>query len=117
MGDALLEFKKKMSKIELKYKKEMAEADATHQKILAQTESTFKEALGNEKKKYDSLKSIHDQEVTDIFEDERTLNFIKDMRSYKKRWGEDKSVAKRKVTAAKMADATKNWVSSQAKDK
>ena len=116
MGDALLEFKKKMSKVELKYKKDMEDADMTHQKILAQNESTFKEALANENKKYDSLKQIHDQEVTDIFEDEKTLSFIKDMRSYKKKWGEDKSVAKRKVTAAKMADATKNWVSAQ-KDK
>ena len=78
---------------------------------MSQTESSFKASLQGEKKKFDALKKIHDQEVQDIFEDERTLAFIKDMRGYKEQWQKDHAVSKRKATAAHMADATKKWVS------
>jgi len=37
--------------------------------------------------------------------------FIKKMRTFKKDWAENATVAKRKKTAADMATATKSWIS------
>jgi len=33
------------------------------------------------------------------------------MRSFKKTWGDNSEISKRKSTAASMAEATKNWIS------
>jgi hypothetical protein len=41
------------------------------------------------KEKTDSLMRIHDSEVKEIFNDEKTLNFIQKMRSFKKSWSTD----------------------------
>jgi hypothetical protein len=41
------------------------------------------------KEKTESLKRIHDSEVKEIFNDEKTLNFIQKMRSFKKSWSID----------------------------
>jgi hypothetical protein len=62
--------------------------------------------------KINSLKQLHDQEVQNVFEDEKTLSFIKRMRDFKKQWQQDKAIEKRKSTAGQMAEATKNWISS-----
>lgn len=111
MGSALAQFKARMESTEQKYKKDLQKKEETHQKLMSQTESSFKASLQSEQKKFDALKKIHEQEVADIFEDERTLSFIKNMRGFKQQWQKDHAVSKRKATAAHMADATKKWVS------
>ena len=55
---------------------------------------------------------MHEKEVLDIFADHKTYDFITKMRGFKKDWQSDKQVAKRKGTAANMAESTKNWISS-----
>ena len=54
---------------------------------------------------------MNEQEIKDIFEDKKTLQFIEKMRSFKKNWTDNKEISKRKSTAASMAEATKNWIS------
>ena len=54
---------------------------------------------------------MNDQEIKDIFEDKKTLEFIQKMRKFKKNWTDNKEISKRKSTAASMAEATKNWIS------
>lgn len=61
--------------------------------------------------KYTQLKSEHDQEVKELFENIDTLKFTKEMRFFKKQWDEEKDEHKRKKIAAAMANATKTWVS------
>ena len=39
-------------------------------------------------KKFDSLASIHDAEVTQLFESKSTLAFVQKMRSFKQAWTE-----------------------------
>lgn len=80
MGDALKSFNKRVKDINDKFTKQMDAENKNHEILLAQNESTFKTALDSEDKKIDSLQKIQDQEVKDIFEDERTLLFIEKMR-------------------------------------
>jgi hypothetical protein len=63
-------------------------------------------------KKSSTLAQMHEKEVLDIFEDHKTLDFITTMREFKKSWMSDKEIKTRKHTAAKMAETTKNWISS-----
>jgi hypothetical protein len=48
---------------------------------------------------YDSLKSKHDGEVHDLFENKFTLKFVKQMRHYKKEWNEKNGEEDRKKIA------------------
>lgn len=107
----MAQFKSRMRETEEKFKRDLKKKEEQHERLMSQTESSFKASLQGEQKKFDALKKIHDQEVRDIFEDERTLAFIKNMRGYKRQWQKDHAVSKRKATAAHMADATKKWVS------
>lgn len=61
--------------------------------------------------KYTQLKSEHDTEVKELFENIDTLKFTKEMRFFKKQWDQEKDEHKRKKIAAAMANATKSWVS------
>lgn len=54
----------------------MEDENHNHEILLAQNEQTFKSAMESENKKIESLQRIQDQEVKDIFEDDRTLLFI-----------------------------------------
>ena len=78
---------------------------------MTQSESTFQASIQGEKKKIETLNNMHSQEVKDIFEDEKTLAFIRKMRTFKSDWQKNATVAKRKKTAADMASATKKWIS------
>jgi len=49
--------------------------------------------------------------VKDLFENIGTLKFVKELRFFKKQWGEQKTEKKRKKIASAMANATKTWVS------
>ena len=89
----------------------MQQETDNHQKLISQSENTFQASIQGEKKKFETLSSMHNQEVKDIFEDDKTLMFIKKMRTFKKDWAENATVAKRKKTAADMATATKSWIS------
>lgn len=59
-----------------------------------------------------SINSLHDTEVKNVFDDEKTLFFIQKMREFKKNWQDNKAISKRKQVAGQMAEATKNWISS-----
>lgn len=101
MSQIKSKFEKDMSSLEQKQKdKEQAEKDRVN-KEMEQT----KESINN-------LQKLREQEVTNVFEDEKTLTFIKKMVDFKKSWQDNKSLNKRKETAGKMAEATKNWISS-----
>jgi len=56
---------------------------------------------------YTQLKSSHDKEVKELFENIDTLKFTKEMRFFKKQWDQEKDEHKRKKVAAAMANATK----------
>ena len=89
----------------------MKDAETVGKKKLELTTKELNAALETEKKKTESLTKMNEKEVKDIFEDEKTLSFIQKMRSFKKNWTDNKDVAKRKATAASMAETTKNWIS------
>lgn len=59
-----------------------------------------------------SINNLHDTEVKNVFDDEKTLFFIQKMRGFKKTWQDNKAISKRKQVAGQMAEATKNWISS-----
>lgn len=86
MGEALVAFKSKMSKIEFTFKQHMKHQDDDNAIFLNQSDLTFKEQMQSVKDKTDQLMRIHDSEVKEIFNDEKTLNFIQKMRSFKKSW-------------------------------
>jgi len=102
---------KKLKEIQANYDQELVEADKKNQMNLEKTSKELDAALQGEKKKTETLTKMNEQEVKDIFEDKKTLSFIQKMRSFKKSWSDDKSITKRKTTAASMAEATKNWIS------
>ena len=70
------------------------------------------EELEKTKKDYESLKSKHDTEVKELFENKDTLKFVKQMKFYKKEWANKSGDEDRKKIATSMASSTKNWVSS-----
>ena len=102
---------KKLKEIKDKYNQELTEAEKKNQLNLEKTGKELDAALEGEKKKTETLTKMNEQEVKDIFEDKKTLSFIQKMRSFKKTWSDDKTITKRKTTAASMAEATKNWIS------
>ena len=69
------------------------------------------EELDASEKKYQKLMTVHQKEVSELFENVDTLKFVKEMRFFKKQWQSQKSIKKRKKIAAAMANATKGWVS------
>jgi hypothetical protein len=66
---------------------------------------------------YDSLKTQHDQEVTELFENKDTLKFVQQMKHYKEEWQSNEDDESRKKVATEMASTTKNWVSMAETDK
>ena len=58
------------------------------------------------------MKSKHDTEVKELFENKDTLKFVKQMKFYKKEWADKSDDEDRKKIATQMASSTKNWVSS-----
>ena len=57
------------------------------------------EELSKLKKDYDSLKSKHDSEVKELFENKDTLKFVKQMKFYKKEWSTNSGDDDRKKIA------------------
>ena len=108
MGKALASFKQKISTMESKN-----HGDKKEKHSFSQSDAVTMKELKAERKKYEQLKKVHDQEVKDVFKDESTHAFIKKMRSFKKQWSETSSMSKRKATAAAMAETTKAWMSNK----
>ena len=98
--------KDKVAKLQGQLEKEKDEAE----KSTGESEQ-LKEQLGASKTRYDSLRSKHDAEVKELFENKTTLRFIKEMKKCKKEWAEKTGDEDRKQVATQMASTTKNWVS------
>ena len=78
----------------------------------ANTESAkARDEMQKAKKDYDSLKTQHGQEVTELFENKDTLKFVQQMKHYKNEWQNNEDDDTRKRVATDMASTTKNWVS------
>ena len=105
----------------LQKEKEKATADIKHEleqvKAAKQKEDSQLVGQTNQmrelKDKYESLKSKHDSEVHDLFENKFTLKFVKQMRHYKQEWAQKTAEDDRKRIATQMASATKNFVSAE----
>lgn len=61
-------------------------------------------------KKYGELKTMHEKEVKELFENIGTLKFVKELRFFKGQWQAQKTEKKRKKIASAMANSTKQWV-------
>lgn len=61
--------------------------------------------------KYDKLRTQHDSEVSQLFENKHTLKFVKQMKHYKDEWWNKTGDDDRKKIATQMASTTKSWVS------
>jgi len=59
----------------------------------------------------DNINKLRENEIQNVFEDDKTLGFIQKMRSFKKSWQKNKSIKTRRSTAGQMAEATKQWIS------
>lgn len=70
-----------------------------------------RDELQKQRRDYDSLKTQHDQEVTELFENKDTLKFVQQMKHYKEEWQNNEDDDSRKKVATEMASTTKNWVS------
>ena len=103
-------YEARMSKTEAKYKGELEEKNLVYEHEATKLRDKHRKELDTATKKYEDLKSVHDKEVKDLFENVGTLKFVKEMRFFKKQWEEQKTVKKRKKIAAAMASATKAWV-------
>ena len=58
--------------------------------MLAQAEKKHKAQLDAEESKLSALKATQQHEIEQIFEDEKTLSFIKTMRNFKQEWQSNK---------------------------
>ena len=67
--------------------------------------------LKNLTEKYDKLRTQHDQEVSQLFENKHTLKFVQQMKHYKDEWWAKTGDDDRKKIATQMASSTKSWVS------
>ena len=79
--------------------KEVEELNKKHKESLAEVENKYKE-----------LKTMHEKEVKELFENIGTLKFVKELRFFKGQWAAQKTEKKRKKIASAMANATKQWV-------
>jgi len=66
--------------------------------------------LSDIKSNFELLKTKHDSEVKELFENKHTLKFVKQMKHYKSEWKAKSSDEERKRIATQMASSTKNWV-------
>ena len=78
--------------------------------LRSQVDASNKE-LKELKEKYDNLRNKHDSEVKELFENQHTLKFVKQMKHYKDEWWAKTGDEDRKKIATQMASTTKSWVS------
>lgn len=57
------------------------------------------------------MRTKHDNEVKELFENKHTLKFVKQMKHYKDEWWAKTGDDDRKKIATQMASTTKSWVS------
>jgi len=106
------QFESQVSSIKQKFDKDLADVETNKTKAMAQEKEKFSKEMQNVKEDINAINKLHDQEVQNVFEDEKTLSFIQKMRGFKKNWQQNKAITKRKSIAGQMAEATKNWISS-----
>lgn len=85
-------FNGKMQSLKDTFMKQLDDAKKASEKKGTQNEASFQASLKTEQKKQETLMQMHEQEIKDIFEDEKTLNFIQQMRSFKKDWQANHSI-------------------------
>lgn len=112
MAKEMSSFESKMNFIKAKYEKDLQALEAKQKDHEKSEKEKIQKEVDAKKEEITNLQKLHDQEVQNVFEDEKTLTFIKKMRDFKKAWQTNKSIDKRKQTAGQMAEATKNWISS-----
>lgn len=112
LADNMKEFESQVSQLKQKFEKDLAEVETKKTKAMAQEKEKFSKQMQNVKEDINAINKLHDQEVQNVFEDEKTLGFIQKMRGFKKNWQQNKAITKRKTIAGQMAEATKNWISS-----
>lgn len=105
-------FQGQMEHLKAQFKNKTASLERQHESQLQSEKEMFTKALETTEQKINSVNKMHDSEVSNVFEDTKTLGFIQKMRGFKGSWQQNKTVQNRKSTAGQMAEATKNWISS-----
>lgn len=90
--------------------KNMKKQEADFESDLSQMDSEYKQQLNDMSKELTDEQDEMDEETRNLFKNTSTLKFVKDMRFFKQKWAQEKTVKKRKKIAAAMANATKAWV-------
>lgn len=88
----------------------MKQQEEDFEKDLSEMDSEYKQQLNDMSKELTHEQDEMDSETHDLFKNTSTLKFVKDMRFFKQKWAQEKTVKKRKKIAAAMANATKAWV-------
>jgi len=88
----------------------MSELEKKQSETEDKLEKSEKE-LTDLKLKFDNLRSKHDSEVKELFENKHTLKFVMQMKHYKDEWWAKTGDEDRKKIATQMASTTKTWVS------
>lgn len=88
----------------------MKKQEDDFEKDLSDMDSEYKQQLNDMSKELSNEQDEMDQETKDLFKNTSTLKFVKDMRFFKQKWAQEKTVKRRKKIAAAMANATKAWV-------
>lgn len=105
-------FEQKVKNIKSQFEKDLANIEKKKADTTTAEKEKFTKQMQNVKDDIDSINKLHDQEVQNVFEDDKTLDFIQKMRGFKQTWQSNKAITKRKSIAGSMAEATKNWISS-----
>ena len=90
----------------------MVAAEIKHKSIMETENEKYSKTLETTEDQINTINKMHDTEVANVMEDNKTLSFIQKMRGFKKAWQHNKNVGRRKGTAGMMAEATKNWINS-----
>lgn len=105
--EALKNYEQQMNKTEDQYRKELSDKSLVFQQETESLTNKHKSELETAMKQYQQLKSEHEADVKNLFENIGTLKFVKELRYFKQQWEENKTEKKRKKIAAAMANATK----------
>lgn len=88
----------------------MKKQEEDFEKDLSEMDIEYKQQLNDMSSELTNEQDEMDSETRDLFKNTSTLKFVKDMRFFKQKWAQEKTVKKRKKIAAAMANATKAWV-------
>jgi conjugal transfer/entry exclusion protein len=86
LTDNVNQFEGQVKNIKLQFEKDIADIEHNKTTSVAQEKEKFTKQMQNVKDDIDGVNKLHDQEVQNVFEDEKTLGFIQKMRGFKKGW-------------------------------